>query len=296
MTPRLLTIAAIWSLLAAAPASAHHVVWLDFSQWNLGAWTSVNGHKPATAADQTAIRDQIIAGMIEDYALFDIYFTTVRPANGRYTRVYFYANASDDLFGCAGPSCCQNGNCSGIGTWTDAVSDLEVYTGSFATEQAFTGTNATTVRIANGISHTASHELGHVLGLTHCHAADDFTDAGVTCAGSYDATSDENVNWHIMASGRSDLTAAQRATRRSLLQRALRAASSLPRAAAAQSLVDVGRLQRHPCRPHLRPAADADEGGVADPAVERRQVQCRHYLDRGLRPARRPVLHGGRDR
>src|SRR5688500_924821 len=102
MTTRSLTIAAIWSLIATAPASAHHVVWVDFSQWNLSAWTSVNGHNPATANDQTAIREQIIANMIEDYALFDIYFTTVRPPNGRYTQVIFYGNANGGTFGCAG--------------------------------------------------------------------------------------------------------------------------------------------------------------------------------------------------
>lgn len=214
MTTRCFTIAAIWSLIAAAPASAHHVVWLDFSQWNLSAWRSVNGHTPATANDQTAIREQVIANMIEDYAPFDIYFTTVRPPNGRYTQIFFYATANGGTFGCAGGTCCMNGNCSGPGTWTDAVSDLEVYSGSFAGETAFAGNNATTARIANGISHTASHELGHIMGMRHCHSADDFVDSGVTCSDGYATTSDQNANWHIMASGASTgLTPAQRATR-----------------------------------------------------------------------------------
>jgi hypothetical protein len=214
MKTRHFKMAIVVALLSAGPAAAHHVVWLDFSQWNLSAWTSVNGNNPPTAADIAAVREQVIANMVEDWAPFDIYFTTVQPPNGRYTRIYFYPVANGTLYGCAGGSCCLNGNCSGRGTWTSAVSNLEVYTGTFAGSNRFTGANATTARIANGISHTASHEFGHVMGMTHCYAADDFVSSGTSCSDGYAATGDANVNWHMMASGASSgLTTTQRATR-----------------------------------------------------------------------------------
>ena len=52
------------------------------------------------------------------------------------------------------------------------------------------------------------------MGMRHCHSADDFVDSGVTCSDGYPATSDDNANWHVMASSASTgLTAGQRATR-----------------------------------------------------------------------------------
>jgi hypothetical protein len=213
---RIAAASAVIALLSVAPAMAHHVVWLDFSQFNLNSWTSVNGNNPPTASDTSAVREQIIANMHEDYAPFDIYFTRFQPTNGRYTRVIFYgAAAPGGLFGCAGASCCQNGNCSGIGSWDSTVaSDAEVYCGSFAGDTNFSGANATTARIASGLSGTASHELGHVLDLRHCHSADDFVGSGASCSDGYGSTSDLNVNWHIMASGLSTgLSMPQRATR-----------------------------------------------------------------------------------
>jgi hypothetical protein len=211
---RLVCGAAVVSLAVASPAAAHHVVWLDFSLWNLGAFPTVNGHTPATQADTLAVRELIIANMAKDYAAFDIYFTTVQPPRGRYTWVIFFPAGHENFLGCAGGDCCKVGNCSGIGSWNAGISAVEVYTGGFGDEDEFSGANATTARIARTISDTASHELGHVLGLSHCHAAADFVSSGTTCEGAYDATADGNVNWHIMASGDStDLTMEERATR-----------------------------------------------------------------------------------
>lgn len=211
---RLLFAAAVMSMLIPSPASAHHVVWLDFSVWNLGAFPTVNGNTPATQADKLAVRELIVANMVKDYAAFDIYFTTVQPPRGRYTWVIFFPGINGGFFGCAGGSCCAVGYCTGRGSWDDGVSAVEIYTGAFGSLAAFTGANATTSRIANGIADTATHELGHILDLSHCHSADDFVAAGVACTNGYGATADVNVNWHIMASGASTgLTPTQRATR-----------------------------------------------------------------------------------
>jgi hypothetical protein len=207
-------------LLSAVPAWAGHVIWVDFSDFDLGAWSSVNGNKPPTNADLTAIRRQIIAKMSEDYATFDLRITTSKPANGRYTWLKILDEAATDsdgntLFGCAGGSDCQQGDCTGGGSWVAMTeSALEVYTGSFATLAEFMGSNATTARISNGISGTASHELGHILGLHHCHAANDSFTVGCDEDVTPIVTSDQNPKWHIMASGASwKLSTEQRASR-----------------------------------------------------------------------------------
>jgi hypothetical protein len=202
-------------LLGVAPVEAHHVVFLDFSGLNLTAFPTIDGN-PTSPVFVRRVQGQIVANMIEDFAPFDIHFTTFAPPNGRFTRVVFLDFTDPTgLFGCAGGTCCQFGNCTGIGSFSQTQSACEIYAGSFTTlGTTFTGANATTTRIANGISHTASHELGHVLGLTHCHAADDFVSAGAICGDGFQDSDDQNVNFHIMASGASSgLSNAQRATR-----------------------------------------------------------------------------------
>ncbi len=213
---RLLVELALAATVFASVAQAHDVVWLDFSSFNLNSFSSVNGNSPPTNADVTAVRRQVIANMVEDYAPFDVYFTTFEPANGRHTRLRILGANQGGLFGCAGPSCCANaGMCTGIGSWDDmTVSGAEVYAGSFAGDSQFSGSNATTARIANGISHTASHELGHVLDLFHANAADDSISLGCNDSTCPNQTADQNPTWHIMASGSSwGLTMPQRATR-----------------------------------------------------------------------------------
>jgi len=200
-------------LLTAARAWAGHVVWVDFSGFHLECWPSVNGNNPPQPSDVTAIKKKVLANMTEDYATFDVTFTTVKPVNGPYTRVKVLGFDAGGLFGCAGAECCQKGDCTGIGSWDDmTASACEVYGGSFSSYSNFNGPSATTYRIANGISHTASHELGHVLGLFHCNAADDSITLG--CDGIKSNSKDNNVRWHIMATADPwDLTMADRATR-----------------------------------------------------------------------------------
>jgi FG-GAP-like repeat len=209
---RFLATSFLMVLLSALPAWAGHLVFVDFSDFNLDSWSSVNGNNPPQTSDLNAIKKQIVANMSEDYATFDITITTSKPANGRYTRVKILGTNDGSFFGCAGGDCCAEGDCTGGGSWTDMQSACEVYSGTFSTFSDFMGSNATTARIANGISGTASHELGHVLGLGHCHAADDSFTLG--CDGITGNTNDKNVLWHIMASGKPHgLTEAQRATR-----------------------------------------------------------------------------------
>ena len=211
--------AAALLLLVPAPSRAHHMVWLDFSGLDLSAWASVNGNTPPTANDLAQVQALVVANMAQDYAAFDVTLSLFQPANGRYTRVRFLpttiVTASGTTFGCAGADCCPaGGTCTGISSWDSvAASQAEIYAGSFSGDANFSGANATTARIANALSHTGSHELGHILDLRHCNAADDSVTLG--CANTTTAsTSDTNATWHIMASGTSwSLTMAQRATR-----------------------------------------------------------------------------------
>jgi hypothetical protein len=208
-----LTAAIVLMAASSHPAAAHHVVWVDMSGLSLASWGSVNGNTPPTANDISAVRAQVFANMVEDYAPFDITLTLFQPANGRYTRVAILDSDQGGLYGCAGADCCPaGGTCTGISSWDSSnPSQAEIYAGSFSNLGSFTGANATTARIANGISHTASHELGHILDLTHCNAADDSITLG--CTDITSNTNDQNVTSHIMASGTSwGLSSEERAT------------------------------------------------------------------------------------
>ncbi len=192
------------SLMTASPAAAYHVLFLDFSEFTMAGWATVNGNTPPTANDLALVRSAIVASMVRDYATFDVRITTERPTSGRYTEVDFLDSNQGGLMGCAGPDCCVFGNCTGIGSFDEGVSACEVYTGSFAASSTWQDENATTARIASGLSSTASHEAGHVLGLGHCHSADDrFQKIELSCAEVLDEHEDGNINWHIMASGSS---------------------------------------------------------------------------------------------
>jgi hypothetical protein len=119
-------------LLSAARAWAGHVVWVDFSAFHLDAWTKgVNGNKPPKPTDLEAIKKEVLAKVSEDYATFDLTFTTVKPAKGRYTRVKILGTDGDGVGGCEAPGCCLEGDCTGIGSWDEMTeSACEVYSGN----------------------------------------------------------------------------------------------------------------------------------------------------------------------
>jgi hypothetical protein len=232
-TFQFLLILAALGMFSAAPVQASHAVYLDFSdidEFIVDAsgntvefpWDKINGND-TTQADVDAIIQLIIKNMVEDYATFDIHFSTSEPATGRYTKVKFLPilkrSSGTTYFGKAGSGC---DDCTGIGSWdrdwaSDATrrkSHCEVYAGSFESRSQWQGSNATIARIATGMSHTASHEMGHILDLKHCHSADDFAASGSSCSDGYASSSDQNKNWHVMASaGSTGLAAEEYASR-----------------------------------------------------------------------------------
>jgi hypothetical protein len=222
-----LTVASVLALLLALAtgAQAHHVVWLDFSDFDLRVFPTVNG-LPPDAFDVETVRALIVAHIVRDFAPFDVHFTTVEPAHGRHTSIRFRSRAAGPggrgVFGCEQSRCCDPGTgcrATGIDSWERSFSAAEVYAGSFAAWPEWQGDNATTARIANAIAATGSHELGHILGLNHCHAADDFPTpfaAGEACANGFGDTTDRNVDWHLMQTFAADggrLTLEDKATR-----------------------------------------------------------------------------------
>ncbi len=205
--------------LIPATARAHHVVWLDFSAFDLSAYPTVNGNTPPSANDVSLVREEIVTSLVRDYAPFDVYFTEVQPGYGRFTQLKFlnnnYAVGNTQCLGCGGPNCgvcpCLVSTCTGIGSWDDDLSVGEVYGGSFA--GTATGVNATTAPIATGIANTAAHELGHILSLDHCDGNDNFRGSGgFQGINNCNFTTDQNTISPIMANAQSGITMTQRTT------------------------------------------------------------------------------------
>lgn len=175
-------------ITTGGPAAAHHVVWLDFSRFDLRAFPTVDGNPPSLG-DVVRVRNLIVASMVRDFAPYDIYFTIFAPEAGRRTTVEFRAEVGDG-FGRA---------ISGTDSWRERRSLARVFAGTLATLPEWQGDNATTARIANALAHTGSHELAHVLGLSHCHGADDYPFGVRPCPYGYEESRDRNQEWHVMS-------------------------------------------------------------------------------------------------
>ena len=202
--------------LLALPAQASRVIHLDFSNWSLETiFPTINGNTPPTATDVELVKEAILWEVTRNFAPFDVYVTEETPLFGPRSLVRFLSNASAS--GALGVSGTNNGDCSdctGIDSWESFATISEVFVGGFVGQPVLSGANATTTRIARALAHSASHELGHNLGLFHCNAFDDFfaNNIGTTDATCIPLGADPNATSHVMSSGPTGLTWTQRAT------------------------------------------------------------------------------------
>ncbi len=212
---RLATTALLLALFYALPAAASRVIHVDFSAWSLETeFTEINGNNPPTANDVQLVKEAILWEMTRNFAPFDVYITEFEPNAGARSLVRFVAGPASVL-GASGTNSGDCSDCTGIDSWDGFATISEVYVDSFAALNALQGSDATTARVARSLAHAAAHEVGHNLGLTHCHSCDDFFSANVGTADAtcFGASADQNVTSHVMASGASaGLTNEQRAT------------------------------------------------------------------------------------
>ncbi len=186
-------------LLSPAALAADHVLYLDFDTagFDLSEFSATYD-----AADVELAKELIVYQVWKDYANVEVTVTREEPASGRYTRIILGGTDPSGVLGTVGSDTSSFGYTgTGIDSWE---AEMESVGFVFTDEFAGNGAYSSLARITNAISQTASHEAGHILGLLHTHAYDDYPTN----------TSTNELDDHLMATGTGGygLTSEERAT------------------------------------------------------------------------------------
>jgi hypothetical protein len=207
--PAALTLATALVLLGARTPAAADSIWLDFADFSASLY--------GLAGQETALKQSITDAVVNDYSLwpsFDIRhdFDLLTPGDqaptGAYSHIDIGGNDGDPgqiIFGVAEDIDWRNQNPS------DSVL---VYSDEYALWDSTYFDDYT--RLTNALAGTTSHELGHILGLSHHDA---FGPVGTSTVPAYTANpftgGGADTNKHLMATGPTGISKAERASDRS---------------------------------------------------------------------------------
>ncbi len=230
-------------------ASADQTVMLD---WDTAPF-DFSAFGATSDLDDDLIKVLVLEEFKQNYADFEVHFTTETPRYGNFSRLLFSGSdprADSNTWGTVSSRATVSGfTGTSLSSWDDGDSVAHVFLSTFAGSETFTGANATEARIANGIAGTAAHELGHLFGLSHEHACDGYPDIA-TCAATAVVAAHPDTDEHIMASGPyGGLATAERAT--------------VDRYFAPFTSTEVLAQEIKP-RNYHRPLSDLDADGAAD--------------------------------
>jgi hypothetical protein len=188
--------------LATPRAEAQVTVFLDYANFTtrLGEVATSAGITAFNATETRQIQDNIFAQLNQMYSPFAITFTETLPTAGNFERIVFGQTTTSGAFGVADRIDLFNANRNDVARVFTAEFDFFV--------DEFDGSvnrSAQISQLSRALSGTAAHELGHNHGLEHC---DCYGTAGITPA-TYGNTN-RLQNRHIMATGITDLSEAER--------------------------------------------------------------------------------------
>jgi hypothetical protein len=178
-------------------------VFLDYTnfQTRLNQMTTAAGVTNLSAAEVATIQSGIMSKVGTIYNGFTISFTQTLPT-GNHETVTFGNTATAGTFGQAQEIDFRNLNPNDV---------ANVYTGNFGFAVSSTVPRDQMIsQLTTALAGTAAHELGHDLGLQH---GDSYGDPGITPANYSNTAGIQNT--HIMATGSTGITNAQRETDRS---------------------------------------------------------------------------------
>lgn len=193
------------------PTAADMTFWLDFTDFDASPY-GFGGQEAALVADISSlvVADYSPWSFTIDYD-FDPVTTGYQPPTGGYSHIDIggYDGVPDvHIFGMAEDIDWRNLN---------HEDGAVIYSSEFAAWQP--GYFDDWDRLTNTLAGTTAHEMGHLLGLCHHHAFGPLGEAGVPDYGSYPWEGGGETNEHIMATGSTGLSAAERAADRSFGER-----------------------------------------------------------------------------